>query len=320
MNKIVLFLFLIISITGLSAHIAESIPDYYVEYVADSNINSNEGKVTIVCTFGSEYNEQPHTLTYGINGSTQKVSLAPENTFSFNQQPGNYTFQFYYNSSFIEIETDSLAVLSGKRTIIHVHFHQAIEMQLMKKPVIYLYPEKPTEVALSLKTMGKLTFTYPELNGSWYLTAHPDGTLNIGKQTYPYLFWEAEQIVESPFYASTHGFVVSGSNVLSFLDDKLTGMGFNDRERTDFITFWGPQLAVNAYNLIQFQFNETCDRYATLNISPTPAHINRVYMVWTSSQTAENDLVQLQVLPVLDRSGFDVLEWGGVEVVPITVY
>ena len=320
MNKLVIVLLLSLSSTAFSAHIAESLPDYYVEYVADSSVSATAGKVTIICTFGSDYNEQPHTLTYGINGSSQTIPLTPENTFSFNQQPGKYTFQFYYTSSFIEIETDSLAVLTGQRTIIHVYFHQALHMQMMKKPVVYLYPEKPTEVAVSLETTGKLTFTYPELNAGWHMTANPDGTLKIGEQTYPYLFWEAEQVVESPFHTTTNGFVVSRSNVTSFLEEKLTAMGFNDRERTDFITFWGPQLAANAYNLIQFQFNEVCDKYATLTISPTPDHVNRVYMVWTSSQTATSDLLQPQILPVLDRSGFDVLEWGGVEVVSTSVY
>ena len=318
MNKIILVLLLAVSFTGFSAHIAESLPDYTVEYAADSSVSANNGKVTVKCTFGSDY--ESHTLTYGINGSSNSISLTPENTFSFNQHPGKYTFQFYYNSSFVEVETDSIAVLAGQNTIIHVSFHPAREMQLMKKPVIYLYPEKATEVLVQLETIGKLTFTYPELNTGWHLTANPDGTLKIGEQTYPYLFWEAEQAVESPFHTTTDGFVVSRSNVTSFLEEKLTLMGFNDRERTDFITFWGPQLAANAYNLVQFQFNDVCDSYATLMISPTPDHINRVYMVWTASQTGENDLIQPQVLPVLDRSGFDVLEWGGVEVVSSTVY
>ena len=34
-----------------------------------------------------------------------------------------------------------------------------------RKPVIYLYPEKETEVSVNLDFSGKLTSTYPEYNG-----------------------------------------------------------------------------------------------------------------------------------------------------------
>ena len=48
------------------------------------------------------------------------------------------------------------------------------------KPVIYLYPEKETDVEVVLDYAGELTCVYPEYNGKWEVTAFPDGTL-IGK-------------------------------------------------------------------------------------------------------------------------------------------
>ena len=47
-----------------------------------------------------------------------------------------------------------------------------------EKPVIYLYPEVPTEVSVKLTIDGKLTCTYPAYDKGWdNFTAHPDGTL-----------------------------------------------------------------------------------------------------------------------------------------------
>lgn len=45
------------------------------------------------------------------------------------------------------------------------------------KPVIYIYPEKETEVSVSLDFDGKLTCTYPAYNNGWTVTASADGKL-----------------------------------------------------------------------------------------------------------------------------------------------
>ena len=45
------------------------------------------------------------------------------------------------------------------------------------KPVIYLYPEEETNVTVKLDYNGELTCTYPKSDGTWRVTAKPDGTL-----------------------------------------------------------------------------------------------------------------------------------------------
>lgn len=46
------------------------------------------------------------------------------------------------------------------------------------KPVIYLYPEKETDIHAELKlTEAELSTTYPKYNNGWDVTAYPDGSL-----------------------------------------------------------------------------------------------------------------------------------------------
>ena len=61
-------------------------------------------------------------------------------------------------------------------------------LQLIAKPIIYLYPETPTACSAKLTLDGNLTCTYPAYgeNGWENFTACPDGTLIFpdGKQYY----------------------------------------------------------------------------------------------------------------------------------------
>ncbi|MES2555543.1 MAG: hypothetical protein V4604_05290 [Bacteroidota bacterium] len=296
--------------------------EWHVYYKVDQTMGPTDTKTVIHCYFIGDSDGEKHTepIVYALDGgSNQVVTLSETNDFTIDLKAGKHTFQFYYNSSFKEIETDSLEVKAGVVTHIDLLFQiQPIEpliIREVKKPVIYLYPEVPTTISIDLKTIGALTFTYPLLNDGWNVLAQPDGTLTCNGENYPYLFWEADQSVQNPFETETfEGFVVAGKDALAFLEEKLTQIGFNDKERTDFITFWGPQLASNEFNNITFQFNETCDAYGTLHITPKPENVNRVYMIWNKTDSPATDGITPQLLPAFDRSGFDVLEWGGVEV------
>lgn len=177
-----------------------------------------------------------------------------------------------------------------------------------EKPVIYLYPEEETEVRVQLDYDGKLTCTYPESDGSWRVTAQPDGTLTdeTGRQ-YNYLFWEG--IADSEWDLS-QGYVVPGGETCSFLEDTLKTLGLTDREAGDFISYWLPRMQDNAYNLITFQQKAYTDG-ARLTIDPQPNTILRVYMVF---KPLEHPIaVDTPELPETVREGFTVVEWGGTE-------
>lgn len=177
------------------------------------------------------------------------------------------------------------------------------------KPVIYLYPEKETEVTVNLDFNGKITYTYPAINNGWKVLAKPDGTLtNLADgSTHYYLFWEG---TARPKWTYEKGFVVKGSETESFLRKNLAKMGLTPREYNDFITYWVPKMQENPYNLISFSGDEYSE-IAKLTVDPKPDSVIRIHMMWKALD--EPIEIEPQVLPVYEREGFTLVEWGGTE-------
>lgn len=175
------------------------------------------------------------------------------------------------------------------------------------KPVIYLYPEKETDVSVNLTLNGKLTCTYPKYNNGWTVTAKPDGTLtDKNGMNYNYLYWEGE--TDTRFDFST-GYCVKGSESAKFLEKELAKQGLNRKEANEFITFWLPQMEQNEYNIISFQ-KETYTDVAKLNVNPNPNTIIRVFMAFKPS----NEYVKIPAPKETEthqRNGFTLVEWGG---------
>ncbi len=175
------------------------------------------------------------------------------------------------------------------------------------KPVIYLYPEEPTEVTVKLDYNGELTCTYPDYDNGWEVTAYSDGRL-INRQDgneYSYLFWEGKSKIK---YDMSKGFVVKGEDTAEFLREKLEYMGLTPKEYNEFIVYWLPQMKENPYNLITFQNGIYTDN-AKLDIKPEPDSILRVFMAF--KPLAKPVTVREQTLEPFVRQGFTVIEWGG---------
>ena len=178
-----------------------------------------------------------------------------------------------------------------------------------EKPVIYLYPETPTEVSVKLTLDGKLTCTYPAYDQGWdNFVAHPDGTLVFpdGKQYYC-LYWEGIQNMECDF---TEGFCVKGEDTAAFLEWALAAQGLTQREANEFIIYWLPRMEGNPYNVISFQ-TEAYTEGAVLEITPNPDSLLRVFMAWYPLDVAVE--MEAQEFTAFDRVGFTVVEWGGCE-------
>lgn len=183
-----------------------------------------------------------------------------------------------------------------------------LEPGMDAKPVIYLYPEKETEVDVRLDYDGRLTVTYPEYRNGWRVTAKPDGTLtDADGNEYSYLFWEG---VSDGAYDFDEGFCVQGCDTAEFLREKLSLLGLTPREYNEFIVYWLPKMQDNPYNVISFQGEAYTDR-AALSVSPAPDTVLRVFMTYYPSETAVE--LPAQELTPTERIGFTLVEWGGAE-------
>lgn len=177
------------------------------------------------------------------------------------------------------------------------------------KPVIYLYPEKETEVLVKLTLDGSLTCTYPAYNNGWKVTAAPDGTLTDEQgQAYNYLYWEGLTYAQ---YDLSRGFCVKGEDTAAFLEEALEKLGLTRREANEFIVYWLPLMEQNPYNIIGFQ-TDIYTEAAQLEVLPAPDTMIRVFMAWRDSDV----FVELpgQELTAPERTGFTVVEWGGTEI------
>ena len=88
---------------------------------------------------------------------------------------------------------------------------------VLKKPVIYVYPDKPMDVSASPHILkGKFCVVYPKFNegnNSWKIKTNPNGDIEINNRKYPYLFYECD----SNFNQETNeGFIDDENNAKIF--------------------------------------------------------------------------------------------------------
>jgi hypothetical protein len=145
------------------------------------------------------------------------------------------------------------------------------------KPVIYLYPEESMDISVQLNFEKRIfTTIYPKFNGknTWNVHAKPNGDILIKDKTYPYLFWEAESYNPQE---TNEGFIVTEENAEKFLEEKLDILGLNEKEKTDFITYWLPVLLRNKLSLCSFQSKKFFNNIE-LNVTPKPDSMIRVFL------------------------------------------
>lgn len=178
---------------------------------------------------------------------------------------------------------------------------------VVKKPILYLYPEEETEVTVSFEQPENLTTTYPKYIDSWKVTASPNGDLYDSEGKYYYgLYWDEKDSERS----YVEGFYVEKDNAIPFLEEKMSTIGLNDRERNEFIMYWLPIMEKNKHNLVYFELTDERDYYSKINISPKPDSILRMAMHLKKVDGYVK--IKEQKLPTFERNGFTVVEWGGV--------
>ena len=179
------------------------------------------------------------------------------------------------------------------------------------KPIIYLYPEQEQLVEVKLLKEQNITVSYPKYNNNWQVIAKPNGDLKdikTNRNLYG-LYYEAKNN-ESKINLE-EGFCIKRENIVSFLEEKLSILGLNEREANEFIIYWLPRLEKNEYNYIRFASISKINKIMPLEVSPQPDTIIRVLMEFKGLN--KEIKVKGQELSKVNRNGFVLVEWGGTE-------
>lgn len=176
-----------------------------------------------------------------------------------------------------------------------------------KKPLLYLYPEQKTNIKIEFTKPDNITTSYPKYNGSWNVIAYPNGDLYDKNNNYYYgLYWEELTNTNIDF---KEGFYVTKDNAIDFLEEKLSIIGLNDKERNEFIMYWLPILEKNNQSLVYFELTEELQQNNKLLIEPKPDSLLRV-RIHIKKVNSKVDIKE-QKLPSFERKGFVAVEWGG---------
>lgn len=175
------------------------------------------------------------------------------------------------------------------------------------KPILYLYPEYKTKVTVQLEKANQIITSYPKYNNGWEVVASPNGDLFDQNGKYYYaLYWDEYNINKVDF---NEGFYVTKDDAINFLEEKLSIIGLNDKERNEFIMYWLPKLENNEQSLVYFELTEERESNNKLIISPAPDSLLRINMHIKKVNKKIN--IKEQKLNSFERVGFSAVEWGG---------
>ena len=98
-------------------------------------------------------------------------------------------------------------------------------------------------------------------------------------------------------------------NAINFLEEKLSILGLNNKERNEFIMYWLPILESNGKSLVYFEQTKERELGNKLNITPKPDSMLRISIHIKKVKDKIN--IKEQKLEEFKRNGFTVVEWGG---------
>jgi len=219
--------------------------------------------------------------------------------FVINLPSGDYRFQFRDMDMALYDEAVST---TGGGDYLDLRIMAAAQAD---KPNIYLYPVVPTAVSVTLgfPLGGFVTTSIPEYGNGWQVMATPDGTID---SLYGYLFYEAQH---PDLYQYARGWTVAKGELEDFFQCNLTAYGFIGREIMDFVEWWIPRINDGPCYDIFPQTATQIDMLITLNITPPPDSLQRLFYAVRATNDCDAHLDTPVIIPFL-RNGFTALEWG----------
>ena len=177
------------------------------------------------------------------------------------------------------------------------------------KPAIYLYPPEKTQVHVTVKPEGYLTYTDPlyPMQG-WDVSASPDGTIETGGKTYPYLYYESK-IHDRAISKPTTGYVIAYDALPQFFSDTLPKLGLSEKETTEFKTYWEGKLPQAKFYFVGIMDAAAIEAIEPLTVSPKPDTSIRVRLYFEALDAERKVVPPTLVTP--QRNGFVLAEWGG---------
>ena len=178
------------------------------------------------------------------------------------------------------------------------------------KPVIYLYPTKPTNVSVKIQTTGEITVSDPLYGDGWdNILAFPSGNLIYNNKAYDELFYETDVKDVDPV---SGGILVATKDVKNSLYDLTAKLGLIKPEQDELVNWWTPRLeALNKpYILVSLIDSQTKELIDKVEVTPQPD--TRIeFLLYFKGLDQEISVPSLNLPPTPQRKGFTEVEWGG---------
>jgi len=237
-------------------------------------------------------------------------------------------------------ETQKTTKHTCNKTISKDKMPKKDDTQLVRKPAIYLYPLKKqdTNVGLKLSNIQIKTDIPKYHTKGWNVRAYPNGKLvdlqpqhtdcskidstsfglEYAKQAcidnnYPYIYWDGIIPIQDLGLHKDGYKIESKKEIKPFLEKRAAEIGFNKKEKQDFVSYWTHALNKEnseTFYVIFFQ-NEEVDKIYKMTIKPKPDNTNRIIMYAIRTPMVFEGITT-QKLKKIKRDGFSVVEWGGI--------
>ncbi|HVA96590.1 MAG TPA: hypothetical protein VND99_02960 [Candidatus Acidoferrales bacterium] len=181
------------------------------------------------------------------------------------------------------------------------------------KPIIYLYPEHPMLVSVTVASTGHIVISDPTYtqNGWQNILANPNGNLLYSGKQYSELFYETDV---TTFEKPKKGIIIPTNKLKTTLGDILDRLGLQGNEKKEFLSYWLPKLqSLNTpyiyFSLIDKSVKDKIDN-VIINPQPDTQIAFIAYFKPITDTSSYDNTLTIPSTPV--RKGFVSVEWGGV--------